>query len=174
MNTDTNTNEIVVDTTLDKFRGRVWASIQKMNTLAEWCVELYEVTKINPPLSVTFGVYENLTCFGPYKYGEDPVIDIEATQTELAKVIQFARIKKYDVEKKYTEDSFTVSVTVPSETVEAGYKVQYYASRKAVCKPKVTKTVHVPASTREEVVEWDCSPIAFTKLDAGVDRPALG
>jgi hypothetical protein len=166
----------VQDDTLEKFRGRVWKSIQKMNTQAEWCAELYEVTGVKPPHFLVLGVWEDLTCYGPYKSGEDPEIDIEATQTELAKVIQFARMKNYPVKKKYTDDSFIVTVTIPSDIFDNpdGYGVQYYASRKAVCKPKVTKTVHVPASTREEVVEWDCAPVAFTKIDAGVEKPALG
>lgn len=110
--------------------------------------------------------YINVTAYHPWKTGVPQAIDVEATRKNLARVVQTARQKGWEVEKKYDDSYFRIVVTTPS-----GGKLDFNANRESMCERKVVGTKVIPAqeARTEDIVEYDCNRISLLSLDVGVE-----
>jgi hypothetical protein len=115
-----------------------------------------------PYNAVRGGDYNNVAVYSIVEDEEartsESVFDEEATRKEFARVVKWARSKKYAVRKDYTYDDFNIYVKISDDL-----ELNFYSTRKAVCTKRVVGTKVIPATTRE-IVEWDCDRIAFTDL----------
>jgi hypothetical protein len=163
----------------DEFLARVKKERVKYDTLVAWHLTAHVDAKLSLPWS---GDNTYISCSvnkvddtGNELYGE---VDEAKTVEYLARVIKYARRRKFNVEKDYSGDQFTVKVKVPMNGLRVDADpnqygnyviVNYYADRNAVCTAKVVGQKVVPAHTTpervEDVVEWECAKLSFLGVD---------
>jgi len=86
-------------------------------------------------------------------------LDVEATQREFAKVVQWARKRGYRIEKKYDDDDFKI---ILNDTPIG--RVEFYSTRQVVCKRIQTGTKVIPESVVPEY-EYQCDKVAFLRVE---------
>ena len=111
-------------------------------------------------------IYKNVTDEEKLEMGlgendSNYVIDEDATLAELRTIVQWARKRKFRVEKEYSDAEFQLRIWTDGEKYDG--RLTFSANRQVVCQKVVTGTRMIPAKT-EEVVEWNCSKIAFTNV----------
>jgi hypothetical protein len=161
-NMDTQEQTHQVPTDLERFMERWNEQLEKLAVISNWHAELHVATGYELPYhgdrtSIYCNVYE-------YDDNSNGTVNEAATLKNIAKVVQFASSKGYDVQKKYDDDDFRATITIAE-----GIRVSYIANRKVVCTPKVVgkkfhPAVMIPAQA-VDVVEWECDKLSFLAID---------
>jgi len=86
-------------------------------------------------------------------------LDVEATQRELAKVVQWAKRRGWKIEKKYDDNDFKIIL----DDTPIG-RVEWYSTRQVVCKRIQTGTKVIPERVEPEY-EYQCDKVAFLKVE---------
>lgn len=125
-------------------------------------LELLWEMSIHPDLEINLDHSIKIMFCTVYKmnpYG----VDVEATQKKMARAMKALRSYGATIEKKYSDDYFTIAGTFACGLV---YKLM--ANREVACTKRVVGREYVaPMSGHyREIVEWDCERIAFGALDA--------
>lgn len=170
MATETSAKKIV------DFQDRVKFRHHKLDVISNWHRLAYKEAGIELPYSPE-DTYCYATAYEVDDLGREledeqrnPIVNVEATEAYLRKIVKCARAFRHKVEKEYYDDEFTVKVILEEgDKYNRDIYVKYIANRQVACTKKVVGTKVIPEeiipATTEEVVEWDCRTVSFLADD---------
>ena len=152
---------------LSKFHADCQLALQKLIANQEMWADAY-ASGIELPYDAFRGTtYANVAQHHYVPSGEDGTsewqLDEDETVKQFARIVKWARKNGYPIEKKYTDDEFSIDVDTENELIG---RVHFYSTRQVVCKKVVTgtKVVEAVPAHEEEEVEWVCDKIAFMNV----------